>query len=254
MCWHASSGSSDPMPTYLTNWDTRDRPRQLCEQASRAKQLATKLSSLPTSDLGELLSSFLRRVVVGEDQIRVMIARRDLCERLRNGEKVISGDVREKRQPVEAGALICLNIEAKLRRYGGVVHVVVPPNPTATPASKTKPSLLKALARAHAWYEQVLAGKALDQRALARQAGFTERYVGKVFSCAFLAPDMVETILEGRQPDDLTFAKLCEKIPLSWTEQRRQFGFRPIASHLLLVQDYKNLADRARQNPIAHCR
>ncbi len=206
-------------------------PATLREQTSSAKKLATKLSSLPTSDLGETLSSFLHRVVIGEDQIQVVIARPDLCRLLRNREQSVPADMSEKRQPVDASEMICLNIETKLKRYGGVVHVVVPPNSTATPASQTKPSLLKALARAHAWYEQVLEGKALDQRALARQAGFNERYIGKVFPCAFLAPDIVEAILEGRQPDDLTFARLCEKIPVSWTEQRMQFGFSPIPSH-----------------------
>jgi hypothetical protein len=53
----------------------------------------------------------------------------------------------------------------------------------------------------------------------------TERYIGKVFGCAFLAPDIVEAILEGRQPRDLTFKNLCSNIPLSWIEQRKQFGF-----------------------------
>lgn len=50
-------------------------------------------------------------------------------------------------------------------------------------------------------------------------------YVGKVFACAFLAPDIIESILEGRQPDDLNFEKLCRHVPLSWVEQRAQFGF-----------------------------
>lgn len=59
-------------------------------------------------------------------------------------------------------------------------------------------------------------GRASDLRALARHAGFTERYVGKVFPCAFLAPDIIESILQGHQPDDLTFARLSTEIPLSW--------------------------------------
>ena len=99
--------------------------------------------------------------------------------------------------------------------------MIVPPNPpSATPSSNIKPSLLKALARAQAWCEKVFEGRALDQRSLAQQAGFTERYVGKVLPCAFLAPDIIEAILEGRQPDDLTFAKLCRNIPFSWSAQR----------------------------------
>lgn len=134
------------------------------------------------------------------------------------------------RKPVDPGDLICLSVDAKLKRYGGVVHLVLPPNPMTISASKTKPSLLKALARAHDWYQSVLEGKASDLRALARHAGFTERYVGKVFPCAFLASDIVESILKGHQPDALTFAKLSREIPLSWAEQRRLFGFPVVSS------------------------
>jgi len=86
-------------------------------------------------------------------------------------------------------------------------------------------SLLKAVARAHGWYQKVQNGQALGPPSLARETGLTERYVRKVFACAFLAPDIVEAILEGRQPRDLTFAKLTKKVPLSWVEQREQFGF-----------------------------
>ena len=160
----------------------------------------------------------------------MMIDRNDLYQLLRNGGKAIASKLSEGRKPVDASGLICLSIEARLKRYGGVVHLVVPANPTSTSVSKTKPPLLKALARAHGWYQSVLEGNAPDLRSLARQVGLTERYVGKVLPCAFLAPDIVESILQGRQPDDLTFARLCTEIPLSWAEQRRQFGFPPVPS------------------------
>jgi hypothetical protein len=41
-------------------------------------------------------------------------------------------------------------------------------------------ALVKALVRAHDWYQKVVSGKVLDQRALSREAGLTERYVGRV--------------------------------------------------------------------------
>jgi Protein of unknown function (DUF2924) len=72
---------------------------------------------------------------------------------------------------------------------------------------------------------KIHSGKSSDQRSLTLHAGVTERYVGLVFGCAFLAPDIVEAILEGCQPRDLTFKKLCSSIPWSWAEQRRQFEF-----------------------------
>jgi DNA invertase Pin-like site-specific DNA recombinase len=205
-------------------------PAKLRAEVTGAKKLADKMRFLPADDLRDLLSLFLQRVVIGEDRMQVMISRKDLRRLLINGGNAIPSNFSEPRKPQDMNDSFCLSIESKLKRYGGVVHMVVPPNPTNTLTSKTKPSLLKALARANNWYEIVLRGKALDQRALARHAGMTERYVGKVFQCAFLAPDIVEAILQGNQPDDLTFAKLSRQIPLSWAEQRRQFGFPPIAS------------------------
>ena len=46
------------------------------------------------------------------------------------------------------------------------------------------------------------------------------------YNCAFLAPDIVEAILDGRQPADLTVQKLLRSLPLAWAEQRQRLGFR----------------------------
>jgi site-specific DNA recombinase len=55
-------------------------------------------------------------------------------------------------------------------------------------------------------------------RPLARETGLTPHYVRNVFACGFLAPDIVEAILEGRQPLTLNFEHLYKNIPLSWAE------------------------------------
>jgi site-specific DNA recombinase len=162
--------------------------------------------------------------VIHENHIEVLAGRSALRRVLDNGGDSVSANPDNRGTPIDANDLIRLTIDAKRKRCGGEVHLVVPPNSAAT-ASNPQPSLVKAVARAHGWYETVLAGKALDQRSLARQAGLTERYIGKVFACAFLAPDIVEAILAGRQPRDLNFERLCKHIPLSWAEQRKQFGF-----------------------------
>jgi site-specific DNA recombinase len=193
-----------------------------------AKKLASRLPSLPSDDLRDLLPGFLRRVVIQENSIEVRISRKELRRWLENG-GMVTGNNQGVRKPVDANDLISLTIEAKNKRCGGEVHLVVPPASNDT-IRHPKPSLIKAIARAHGWYEKVVQGDALDMRSLARQAALTERYVGKVFGCAFLAPDIIESILEGRQPHDLNFEKLCEHVPLSWAEQRDHFGFPPVSS------------------------
>ena len=97
-------------------------------------------------------------------------------------------------------------------------------------AARPAKPLLKAVARAHQWYGWILTGKALSQTSIAKQIGVNPRYVIRVLQCAFLAPDIVEAILDGRQPPDLTFEKLTKNVPLSWMEQRKQFGFPAIQS------------------------
>jgi hypothetical protein len=105
------------------------------------------------------------------------------------------------------------------------MRLVLPPDRLGQQSSHPASSLLKALARGRTWYEWILAGEVAGTRALAQKLSLNERYVGRVLQCAFLAPDIVEAILNGRQPSDLTFEKLTRHLPLSWAEQRKQLEF-----------------------------
>jgi len=201
-----------------------ESPAISSSRVAAAKKLASRLPTLPSDGLRDLLACFLQRVIIQENCIALMIRRKDLRKLLENGGKVLPASLSDKRTPVDVSDLISLVIEAKQKRFGGEVHLVVPPNSSVS-VGHPKTSLMKAIARAHSWYEKVVLGEALDMRSLARQAGLTERYVGKVFGCAFLAPDIIESILAGRQPHDLNFEKLCQNIPLNWVEQREHFGF-----------------------------
>ena len=54
--------------------------------------------------------------------------------------------------------------------------------------------------------------------------GKSERYVSKLIRAALLAPDLVEAVLEGRAPSQLTLAELTKELPWDWNEQRRRFA------------------------------
>ena len=64
---------------------------------------------------------------------------------------------------------------------------------------------------------------------MSRVEGVTGRYVARVISLAFLAPEIVASILAGTQPIDLMAQKLIKQIdlPLDWAEQRALLGFAP---------------------------
>ena len=204
--------------------ESAESPAILRHRVTAAKKLAARLPLLPADDLRYLLASFLQRVIIQENEMQVLISRPDLHELLEKGNQGIAGRLLGKRKPVDASKLICLTIETKRKLYGSEVHLVVPPN-SGVPIRHPRTSLIKAVVRGHAWYEQILEGKVVDPASLAREAKLALEYVRNVLGCAFLAPDIVDAILEGRQPLTLKFANLYKHIPLSWAEQRRQLGF-----------------------------
>jgi site-specific DNA recombinase len=202
-----------------------DTSGTLRRMVTSATKLATRWPTLPSAELRGVLEKVIRRIVVQENRVELLVSRPDLHRLLDRGEMRATEGTNPKTAVTEID-LIHLTIQARMARHSGELHLMVPPSNAGNSTSPhIKAQLVKAVARAHSWYQKVLAGGIFDQRSLAKQVGLTERYVGKVFQCAFLAPEIVEAILEGRQPQFLTFEKLCRHIPLSWAEQRRQFGF-----------------------------
>jgi site-specific DNA recombinase len=191
-----------------------------------ADKLASRWPTLSRDEGRELIRRIGTRVVVHNTKIEVEISKRKLRNVLeKDGCAALLGLDPEQRQLHEQD-VIRLTIEAKLARRGLEVRLMVPPGPdTETLAGPPTPSLVKAVARAYGWHERILQGVAFDQRSLAEHSGLSRRYVGRVLEGAFLAPDIVEAILQGRQPPGLTFEKLGRPLPLSWVEQREQLGF-----------------------------
>jgi site-specific DNA recombinase len=185
----------------------------------------------------EFLTKVVRRVVVHPDRLELEISKYKLRAELTG--QVDQTVTDEMEQP--SGDRVRLEVKAHLRRHGGEMRLVVPPDDPGHVTPAPVSSLLKAIARGRQWYEWILNGEVSSKRAIANQLGLTERYVGRVLECAFLAPDIVEAILDGRQPTDLTFQKLTCKLPLSWVEQRQQLGFpelpqKPISRTILATR------------------
>ena len=46
-------------------------------------------------------------------------------------------------------------------------------------------------------------------------------YIGRVLQLTLVAPDIVEAILDGRQPDDFGLPTLLDTVPADWSGQRQ---------------------------------
>jgi site-specific DNA recombinase len=170
----------------------------------------------------------VRRVVVHPDRIEVEIGKQKLRSALVGEPRASSHQAVPGQMQKDSTDVIRLEIEARVKRCGGEMRLVLPPDPRGHVRSHSVSSLMKALARAHQWHEWVVSGEVSGQRAIARRLGLNERYVSRVLQCAFLAPDIVEAILDGRQPSNLSLERLTDGLPLNWIEQRKQLGFPPL--------------------------
>ncbi len=86
-------------------------------------------------------------------------------------------------------------------------------------AAETDHTLIRNLATAHKWLGMIKAGKSLD--AIAQQDTTSRRRIQQIIGFAFLAPDIVQMILAGRQPIGLTSEwVLRHKLPNDWQDQR----------------------------------
>jgi len=84
---------------------------------------------------------------------------------------------------------------------------------------ETDSTLIRNLATSHKWFGMIKAGKSLDD--IAKQDNTSRRRIQQIIAFAFLAPDIVQMILDGRQPIGLTSEwVLRHKLPNDWQDQR----------------------------------
>ena len=81
--------------------------------------------------------------------------------------------------------------------------------------------MIKALARAFRWRKFLESGAFGTIEEVAAAEKINSSYVSRILRLTLLAPDIVETILEGRQPVEMTLAALMWPLPRLWQEQVR---------------------------------
>ena len=119
---------------------------------------------------------------------------------------------------------LALEIPATLKRAGTGVRLVV--QGTRNDASPDH-SLIRLLIRAFAVREKLDHNPNLSMHQIADTEDVVPSYVTRLLRLAFLAPDIVTALVEGRQPIELTAKRLMDdtRLPLEWQAQRELLGF-----------------------------
>ena len=97
------------------------------------------------------------------------------------------------------------------------------PFATANPRAR----LIKLLLRTRRFNAALTGSDGVPLAALAKREGVSPSYFTRLVRLSYLAPDITQAILDGRQPRGLTADKLLahSRLPLAWHEQRTVLGF-----------------------------
>jgi hypothetical protein len=116
--------------------------------------------------------------------------------------------------------VVKVRVPFSIRKRGGRKLVVVPAGAEALPERpRVDNTMVKALARAFRWRKLLETGAYGTIEELAAAERINPSYVSRVLRMTLLAPDIVETILDGSQPHDLTLAVLMRPLSVVWSEQ-----------------------------------
>jgi len=121
------------------------------------------------------------------------------------------------------GRTVTVRLPITLRKRGGRKAIVAPDGssawaPQRAPVDNT---MVKALARAFRWRNLLETGVFGTVSDLAAAERINPSYVSRVLRLTLFAPDLVEAILDGKQPTNMTLARAMGPFPVGWQEQKQ---------------------------------
>ncbi len=122
---------------------------------------------------------------------------------------------------------VTVMVPLTIRRRGGRKQIIGPDGAPirnggeadGMATTRGDPALVKALARAFRWRRMLESGRHSSIRELAAAEEVDRAYVGRALHLTLLAPDLVDAILDGREPKGLTLPGLMEPFPVEWSPQ-----------------------------------
>ena len=112
-----------------------------------------------------------------------------------------------------------------MRRRGAEAKLIIGGN--SAQAIEPDENLIVAIAAARKWFADLQTGEAASVLELAARHNVDRSHVSRTLPLAFLAPNIVTAIIDGRTDPSLTPSRVKRlKLPASWQDQRKLLGIR----------------------------
>jgi hypothetical protein len=183
----------------------------LSSRFSKPELLKDVASGSWTTETRTVVQETVEKVVVCHSEVEITLNVAKTSESLTG-----SGDQEEPSQ-VYTAPLPAPRLRARK-------EIIVPGGRGQTPRRINR-ALVLAIARGKMWMKDLRSGHYRDATEIAQRFKLNGEHVRRVLRFSYLAPDIVEAVVEGRQPRSLNVRRLLQGIPCAWPDQRREFGF-----------------------------
>ena len=189
------------------------------------KELSVAWSNLEVGKQGELTRLVTKTVSVGKSEVRIAFSKTLIeviaDQRLWDSEDCIElGD-----EDAEQEEIIEIAVPVVIKKNGSEKVILLPGSETTDDEPSPHASMMTAIVKAHDWFAKLQSQEVTSVHDLSQRLNMNRRYISRLLRLAFLAPDIVESILEGTQPKSLSLYDLIKPIPVDWDAQRKALGF-----------------------------
>jgi hypothetical protein len=195
------------------------QPDQKAAVVKRLPQLTTDLSDKAGQGSCNLFRSLVTRITYRRDTLALEIGSISLRTALGVAAPALSWPSNTN----DPAASFIVTAPLLYRRRGVQAKIVVE---KSMPGHRPDRSLQQAVARARGWFEDLTTGRRRSIADISLAEGITGSKVTAMLELVFLAPELVEQIMQGNQSAALSTARLVrdETIPMIWTQQRKNYG------------------------------
>ena len=184
----------------------------------KAKQASDDIEAAapPSQDMHTIIHMAVRRIDLTANLISLTIDRRAVANWLAGAPTTTDDD--------GSGDLHIVELPLQIRQRGVERRLVIDGQSSSLP--RRDQSLIDMVARSHAYIEALTDGQQPGRKDIAMRFGVHPEDVSRLLPLAFLSPRIVEAILSGQQPADLTARHLVRNIelPVGWAEQCEMLG------------------------------
>ena len=140
------------------------------------------------------------------------------------------------------GRSLTIQVPMMFKTRGGRKLVISPDGVPSWANRQTRVdnTMVKALARAFRWRKLMETGAYITIEEIAAAENINPSYISRVLRMTLLAPAIVEMIVDGRQPAEMTMAKVMKPFPFDWKDQIFRFGLRNGYEGNRLLYDTRN--------------